>query len=68
MDTGVGYLPRDCHRIREGVLTASFGDDRRGPRPGEHVVRGPLTAGFVLEAFVGGHLLEHASQLEARAD
>jgi hypothetical protein len=37
-------------------------------REGDHVVRGPLTAGFVLEAFVGGHLLEHAAQLEALAD
>lgn len=36
-------------------------------REGDHAVRGPLTAGFVLEAFVGGHLLEHAAQLEALA-
>jgi hypothetical protein len=36
----VGYLPKDCHRIRESVRIASF----------------------------GGHLLEHAAQLEALAD
>ncbi len=36
-------------------------------RQGDHVVRGPLSAGFVLEAFVGGHLLEHAAQLESLA-
>lgn len=29
------------------------------------VAKGPTTAGFVLEVFVRGHLLEHSSQLEA---
>jgi hypothetical protein len=33
-------------------------------RLGDHVTKGPVAAGFVLEAFVGGHLLEHAAQLD----
>jgi hypothetical protein len=33
-------------------------------RLGDHVTKGSIAAGFVLEAFVGGHLLEHAAQLD----
>jgi hypothetical protein len=51
-------------RVRAFALEASETD---WAREGEHAVRGPLSAGFVLEAFVGGHLLEHAEQLESLA-
>jgi hypothetical protein len=51
-------------RVRAFALEASESD---WARQGEHPVRGPVTAGFVLEAFVGGHLLEHAEQLERLA-
>jgi hypothetical protein len=51
-------------RVRAFALVASETD---WAREGEHVVRGPVSAGFVLEAFVGGHLLEHAAQLERLA-
>jgi hypothetical protein len=51
-------------RVRAFALGASETD---WAREGEHVVRGPLSAGYVLEAFVGGHLLEHAAQLERLA-
>jgi hypothetical protein len=52
-------------QVRAFTRTASRGD---WAREGDHVLRGPLTAGFILEAFVGGHLLEHAAQLEALSD
>jgi hypothetical protein len=51
-------------RVRAFALEAS---EAEWAREGEHVVRGPLSAGFILEAFVGGHLLEHAEQLERLA-
>jgi hypothetical protein len=52
-------------RVRVFSRSASNDD---WTRLGEHVTRGPLTAGFVLVAFVGGHLLEHAAQLESLAE
>lgn len=48
-------------RVRAFALVTGEEDWARW---GDHVVRGRLTAGFVPEAFVGGHLIEHATQLE----
>jgi hypothetical protein len=36
-------------------------------RVGEHVVRGPMTVGDILERNIGNHLDEHADQLERLA-
>ena len=65
----VGDLWAACRQAIERIraFTRSANDDDRA-RTGEHVTHGPLTAGSVLVAFVGGHLLEHAAQLESLAD
>ena len=61
----VAELWAECQAGITSVRTfAATASDADWTRLGEHVTKGPIAAGFVLEAFVGVHILEHAAQLE----
>jgi hypothetical protein len=65
----VAELWADCRAGIERVRAfARITSDEDWARLGDHVTKGPTSVGFVLEAFVGGHLLEHAAQLEELQD